>query len=187
MNPDAPLRIPPRLAVRPRWRGLPVPYIATLKPDGEPDFRVTDVLARDKVILERRCQLCGEFLGKFIFFVGGPACASALAYYEPPCHLGCLMYAMQVCPFIAGGMEHASIAEVQAENPHIKVMADQSFTTVKSEFWVIIKATHYNLLLQSDNTVLLRPENVRGKTEPLHAQTMSAADWRGVQAKLLNA
>ncbi len=187
MKAPATVPIPPRLAARPRWHGLPVPFIATITPTGEPDFRVVDALARLHSIFFRRCQLCGETLGKAVFFVGGPQAAAGLAYFEPATHLDCLIYAMQVCPFIAGTMKHADMAVVQADNPTLKVFADATYTTEKSEWWVIVKASNYQLIQQSDETILVRPNPVVFTTDRLHAATMNAAEWAAVGQQLFNA
>ena len=118
------MRIPKRLRLRPQWRGLPIPYIALIRPDGTPDFRVTDEERRRSVIRNHLCQLCGEPLGKWFFFTGGTEAAKGNQYFEPAAHLDCLIYAMQVCPFIAGKMEHADLAKVEAANPDVKVVVD---------------------------------------------------------------
>lgn len=186
MNATA-IPIPPRLARRPLWRGLPIPYIATIGADGEPDFRLTDHDRRTHVIRHRWCQLCGQGLGNFVFFTGGPAAAQALAYFEPACHLDCLIYAMQVCPFIAGQMKHADIGKVQADHPDMVVQADASYSTVKSPYWVIIKAKGYVPFLTADQTILLRPKPVLARTGNLHAETMKAGDWLVVREWLFTA
>lgn len=182
----AKIPVPPRLESRPRWHGLPIPAIALITPDGTPDFRVTDEAKRLDVIRERRCQLCGLHLGRNLFFVGGPASATALSYYEPPAHLDCLIYAMQVCPFICGQMQHAPMADVQADNPQIRVRADVTYTTVKSEFWVIIKAGGFETFATPGGTVLLRPRPVIYKTEPLHAASLDTWHWRQLRTILFN-
>lgn len=185
MKPSIP--IPSKLASRPRWHGLPIPYIATIKPDGEPDFRVTDEMQRQRVLFERRCQLCGEPLGRNLFFTGGPETARVTTYFEPPAHLDCLIYAMQVCPFIAGKMEHAPVEEVQRDNPHLKVMVDETYSTVKSEHWVIVKARGFELVQTKGGTILVQPKPVISFTNKLHAPTMDAAAWRRVHKELFHA
>lgn len=176
--------IPPKLASRPRWHGLPIPFIATIKPDGEPDFRVIHEIGRQQVIFARRCQLCGCALGRNIFFAGGPEAARVNTYFEPATHLECLIYAMQVCPFIAGKMEHAPVDEVQRDNPHLKVVVDETYSSVKSEYWVIIKARGFELVQTPTGTILVQPKPVIYFTAKLHPPTMDAAAWRRVQRDL---
>lgn len=178
--------IPRRLAGRPRWRGLPIPAVTFITPGGEPDFRVTDEKARLRVIAERHCQLCNEPLGRFIFFAGGTEAAKALLYFEPAAHLECLLYAMQVCPFIAGTMQHADIAEVKADNPGVQIKADATFSPIKSEWWVIIKAGGYEAALSQDATILVRPNPFLGRTPPLKAEVMSSDDWAVIGRHLMS-
>lgn len=185
------LRIPKRLKQRPQWRGLPIPYIALIKPDGQPDFRVTDEHKRRSVIVNHWCQLCGEPLGKWMFFVGGTEAAKANQYFEPAAHLDCLIYAMQVCPFIAGKIEHADLEKVQKqyEQPiarsvtdpegkvKIQVSADETFSAVRNPYWVIKKANGYGGVRTKQGTVLLVPW-VFKETPPIHAETMTPREWR---------
>lgn len=180
-----PFRVPRRLRVRPQFKGLPIPYVALIGEDGLPDFRVTDEGKRRSVILNRWCQLCGEPLGKWFFFTGGTECAKNNCYFEPACHLDCLLYAMQVCPFIIGKMEHAPIAKVQADNPHVAVHADSTFAPNRNPYWVIKKATGWKIGRTRDNTVLLMPLGVVKETKPLHPETMTAADWKEVEDYLI--
>lgn len=178
------VKVPRRLKARPKWKGLPIPYIALIRDDGTPDFRVTNELARREVISNHRCQLCGEPLGKWFFFTGGPAAAAQNAYFEPACHLDCLVYAMQVCPFIVGKMEHADLAKVQADNPDVTVAVDETYTSVKSEAWVITKSNGWRVIRTKGGTFLIQP-HVLKRTGLLYPQKMTAADWDKVKEELL--
>jgi hypothetical protein len=188
--------IPKHLQGRPLWRGLPIPYIALVRPDGTPDFRVTDEATRRRVMMNGLCQLCGERLGKWVFFVGGTEAAKANAYFEPAAHLDCLLYAMQVCPFIAGKIEHADLDKIQAQyaNPigrtathegvAITVHADDTFATKRNPLWVIKKARGWSYVKTRDGVILCVP-TVFKATGPLHAETMNASDWADVRGMLL--
>lgn len=174
--------IPRHLEARPRFRGLPIPYIALIKEDGQPDFRVTDELNRREVMANRNCQLCNGQLGKYIFFVGGTEAAKHNQYFEPATHLDCLIYAMQVCPFIVGRIEHADPGKIQSQlGEDIKVHVSQAYTVVKNPYWVIKKATHYGLWEVAPNEILVIPKGIIYQTPPLHAETMDAEDWSEVR------
>src|SRR5262245_17927108 len=86
-----------RLPISPA--GYPVPwFVATIK--GEPDFRV---IGPDKIARAVRadlCWLCGQTLGRFKAFVGGPMCAVNRTSAEPPSHRECAEYAVRACPFL---------------------------------------------------------------------------------------
>jgi len=186
---------------RPRYRGLPIPFIALVRPDGKPDFRVVDEEARRRVLNNRWCQLCGEPLGKWVFFIGGTEAAKANHYFEPPTHLDCVIYAMQVCPFIVGRIEHVDLGKIEKEyegktfarsvtdpasgRVGIQVHADETFSAVRNPYWVIKKAADWHYALTPDRTLLVVPEAVNKTTEPLHAESMSAADWEKVEQELI--
>jgi hypothetical protein len=175
---------PKRLKVRPQWRGLPIPYIALIDAQGQPDFRVTDENKRASVIRNRWCQLCGEPLGKWMFFVGGPEAAKANQYFEPAAHLDCLIYAMQVCPFIVGRIEHADVNKIAAKHEGTGIEVVKEVIPARNPYWVIKKATSYSLLKAQGGNILLYPHAVK-ETKPLHAESMTPADWRKVMKELL--
>ena len=178
-------REPKRLKQRPHWRGLAIPYIATIRDDGQPDFRVTDHVKRLVVIKWRQCQLCGQPLGKWCFFVGGPVSAKQNAYFEPACHLDCLIYAMQVCPFIVGTKpEHADLEKVKAANPDRVVLVDDSYVATNTETWIIKKADGWTYTKTQGGTILLQP-NVVKETDLLRPKTMTIGDWNRVMKELL--
>jgi hypothetical protein len=165
-----------------------VPYIALIKEDGQPDFRVTDELNRRQVMAQRLCQLCSAPLGKYIFFVGGTEAALHNQYFEPAAHLDCLIYAMQVCPFIVGRIEHADPGKIQKQlGEDIKVHVSQAYTVVKNPYWVIKKALNYKLWEVAPREILVIPEDIIYSTPPLHAETMGPEEWEAVSEILTKA
>jgi hypothetical protein len=103
------LKRPPRMRhLKEDHRGFVVPWFVSWakngKPceygEGEPDFRAADTRKFKRALAERRCWLCGEMLGVNLAFVIGPMCAVTRVTSEPPCHLECATYAVQVCPFL---------------------------------------------------------------------------------------
>lgn len=183
--------IPKRLQERPRWRGLPIPFIAFIGSNDEPDFRIIDQEKRMYVVIKRLCQLCGDKLGKYIFFVGGPNVAKYNQYFEPPLHLDCLIYAMQVCPFIVGKIvDHADIPKVQAKHAHeegLVISADETFKNVRDPEWVIKKATGLDIGQTSQGTILFLPTGVVCQTPDLFPDKMNAEDWEKVYNQLKEA
>lgn len=184
--------IPKRLEERPRYKGLPIPYVALIKPDGQPDFRVVFEDNRMQCICLHWCQLCGQLLGKHIFFVGGPECAKGNLYFEPATHLDCLMYAMQVCPFIAGKMEHAEVEKVRADmkaaDPTLEIHIDPTFTTVRSPWWVIKKALSYRTArYEGSQVIYVMPQGIICETEPLEAAKMGPGEWAKIEQQLKEA
>lgn len=132
-------------------RTLPVTEKGYLKPwfVKADDFRIVD---SDKAMLsinKERCWICGQaFKPAEYALVGGPECAKSRAFTEPPCHVECAEYAVQVCPFLlypgakrreAGLAPEATLAHrnassavpIKGENPgehYIFVVKDFSFS-----------------------------------------------------------
>jgi hypothetical protein len=185
MNTEVP--IPKRLQERPFHRGLPIPYIAFIAQDGVPDFRVIDQDKRMEVAVHRQCQLCGQPLGRFMFFVGGPGAAAANQYFEPPLHMSCLIYAMQVCPFIVGKiLEHADIGKVQKKHTDAVVTADETFLNVRQPEWVIKKALDFQFAITPQKTILFLPRKILAQTGYLYPDKMGPEDWELVVHNLKN-
>ena len=180
------LKPPKRLRQRPQHKGLPVPYITMILDDGKPDFRVTDEKKRISVIANGWCQLCGEPLGKAFFFTGGIDAAKANLYFEPASHLDCLTYAMQVCPFIVGRINHADTNKLksQYDNSGINIIEDDVFAAKRNPWWVIKKADRWRHTFSPGGTLLLEPHEIL-TTNRLHPETMTAADWHAVFSALL--
>lgn len=104
MNDPKSFPIPDRMKGLPRdKRGFPVPCIVQYDAHGVPQFTVNNALIKQQVMLGRRCGICGGELGLFCWSVGGPNSAFHPngAYIDPPMHRECLVYAMNVCPYLA--------------------------------------------------------------------------------------
>lgn len=100
MNTDIP--IPKRLQKRPKFHGIPIPFTALIRPDGTPDFKVTDRRSWNACVTANRCGLCGEkLLKKQYYFIGGELSCQSGIFYDPPMHRECAEYAFKVCPFLA--------------------------------------------------------------------------------------
>lgn len=99
--------IPPRLAERPRYKGLPITFVTFVDQHGVPDFKVLNAPMTALCANERRCALCGHKLEEEIVFAGGPACEEYHQFLDPPMHEECCRYAFVTCPFIALGRDYA--------------------------------------------------------------------------------
>ena len=98
--------LPSTLASRPRTSiGLPIPYVAALRPDGTADFTVIDAERALGAARSRRCALCGAGLGYWLAFLGGPQSARTRTFVDGPAHEDCLLAAVRLCPYLA---RHAS-------------------------------------------------------------------------------
>ena len=99
--------LPAGLAARPRdtKRGVPIPYVS-VHDDGEDGQQRVDYVAINGArVLEcardRLCGLCGQGLGYWIAFLGGPRAAEHRRYLDPPMHEECARAAIALCPHIA--------------------------------------------------------------------------------------
>ncbi len=109
-------------------RGYPVPFFVKCV-NGSYDFRVMDVEAGLRALRVGLCWICGQKLGRFVAFVGGPKSELTCGFADLPSHLDCATFAAQTCPFMvlpaarmrtADLPEEASLLPAQtAENPGI--------------------------------------------------------------------
>jgi hypothetical protein len=98
---DVPL--PPGLDQRPKdARGYPVTFVTLIDPEtGRPDFTTIDGAAILQCVQHDLCGLCGlEHDGPYAF-IGGPLSCENHNFLDPPMHVACAEYAMQVCPHLA--------------------------------------------------------------------------------------
>jgi hypothetical protein len=94
--------LPDGLVRRPRdRRGLPIPFVQALNDDGTPDFTAVDATLAWKAGEERRCGLCGESIGYWVAFIGGPKSVQHRAFLDPPMHPECAHAAVRLCPHMA--------------------------------------------------------------------------------------
>ena len=94
------VEMPDRIAALPtNHAGYPVPWFVAWV-DGKPDFRLMDEEKIILALLDRRCWICGNDMGRVQTYVVGPMCAVNRISAEPPSHTECAVYAARVCPFI---------------------------------------------------------------------------------------
>lgn len=150
--------VPARLASRPRdARGFPVPAFALVRPDGTPDFRVTDVKAWERAARMRTCSLCAEPLGRHLAFVGGPLSHQNRLFLDLPMHRDCAEYALQVCPFLAAPrFAYAEADKVHVEGVHVQTSEVVSLQRPEV-FWLGI-TTNYKLTRLPDGTIAAKAE-----------------------------
>lgn len=95
------IEVPARMAKLPRNKaGYVVPWFVA-EINGEPDFRVVRVDGCADAVRFELCWLCGQHLGRWSAFVIGPMCSVNRVSAEPPSHIECAEYAVQVCPFLS--------------------------------------------------------------------------------------
>lgn len=102
MNQTVPLPRRMREMQRDR-RGYPVPYIVLRDKRGQPHFAINDITRQRECLNRLRCPICGKRLEKTFWFAGGPVSAfhAMGAYIDSAMHEECMVYALQVCPYLA--------------------------------------------------------------------------------------
>lgn len=110
------------------------------------DFRITDSDKAGLSVMKKACWICGNpFPTPRYAMVGDAMSATIRIYKEPPCHLECAEYAMQVCPFIlypnakrrSAGLEYEATVEHLNEGAAIMLEADnpgEFYISVVSDF-----------------------------------------------------
>jgi hypothetical protein len=96
--------MPPRVARLPQdARGYAIPWNVLRGVDGEPIFTVNDDRKYGLALRLGLCPICGERLGRWKWFVGGPRSAFDPNgwYFDLPGHHECEQYALTVCPYLA--------------------------------------------------------------------------------------
>jgi hypothetical protein len=69
--------------------------------DGVFDFRFMGHEKFVEALKWNKCWICGQRLGVNRTFVAGPMCCITRTQPEPPSHLECARWAVQVCPFLS--------------------------------------------------------------------------------------
>jgi hypothetical protein len=93
-----------------QWGGVGIPWFVpwtateserpTEPPDGRPRFELPARRERfDRALRERRCWICGDYLGAVVTFVTQPHWVVQGFAGEPPCHRDCAQFAAQHCPY----------------------------------------------------------------------------------------
>ncbi len=124
-------------------RGYPIPYTVMRDKDGRPHFTVNEEHKRQHVIKKGLCPICGRKLLKRRALVGGPKSAfdPAGAYIDPPMHVECARYALQVCPWLAAPsytkrIDAKTIDPKKVDND--VVLADPSMDPSRPELFVMV-------------------------------------------------
>lgn len=141
--------IPPRLAGRPVFRGMAVPYIVKILDDGTPDFKIQEEAIRVECLVRKKCALCGQPLDEEFVFIGGASCAKQGLFIDPANHEECALYAAAACPFLAKGTGYAKnpknadaiIEIVSDKRPKVMILYyTRSFEIVRLSGHIVAKA-----------------------------------------------
>jgi hypothetical protein len=151
MTDDVP--VPPRLASRPRdRRGYVVPYAQFVDRDGVPQFQVMDDVQVQNCLTRRCCGLCGQPMGKHIYFIGGDLCVRNGFFHDPPMHRECAEYALRACPHLARVKgRYGPIPEIEGG-----VVVVGAVSTIKVETFALMHGSAFTWSRDRTGMVLIK-------------------------------
>lgn len=133
--------MPARMSRLPRdARGFPIPYAQFIGQDGKPDFRVLDGDKVGHCLRFRLCGLCGEQMGRHMFFIGGPLCVANGLFHDPPMHRECAEFALRACVHLASSKGRYSTAPYPS-GPGLKVVEGAMISDEKVEWFALMHTT----------------------------------------------
>ena len=132
---------PARIARLPHdKRGYPIPWNVLRAEDGTPFFTVNDDRKARTALGQKLCPICGERLGKWLWFVGGPRSAFDPNgwYIDLPGHHECEQFALATCPYLAAPKYLGRIDVVNPEKlPDVaRVLLDETIISDRPEVMV---------------------------------------------------
>lgn len=149
--------IPAYLKDRPRWSGFPIPFTTLIKPDGSPDFRVTDQQQWAKCVTRGLCGLCGQALVYWQAFIGGEKCKETHLFFDPAMHIECAEFAAKACPFIVGIKGYSIKTDRDAT-------ADRLISSERPKLMYLFKTRGYDLV-KVDGKIYIKAQPFKFVTE----------------------
>lgn len=145
------------LMTRPRYKGMPIPWVQSYKADGvTPDFTAVDPAKVLEAAKRRLCGLCGQKMGWWVAFIGGPQSTAMGTYSDPAMHPECAHQALTLCPHIAlqGTQRARKLRPGLAETP--------GFVTEKPKNWCVLITRSYEVKGEGDHWYIKagRPKKV---------------------------
>jgi hypothetical protein len=134
---------PDRIARLPHdSRGLPIPWNVLRGPDGTPFFTVNDDRRAWRALREHLCPLCGERLGRWLWWVGGPLSAFDPNgwYLDLPGHHDCITFALAACPYLAAPkyIGRIDVANPSKLPPEARILLDETMITDRPDVFVCV-------------------------------------------------
>jgi hypothetical protein len=86
-------------------RGFPIPWFVHCEPGQTPDLRIASGEKREIGFRDDLCWVCGQPLGKFRVFLGGPQSVKHCCFSDWCCHEKCAIFSAMFCPFVNGSMQ----------------------------------------------------------------------------------
>lgn len=143
-------------------RGYPIPWNVLRGKDGAGIFTVNSEEKHLVALQKSLCPLCGERLGQWKWFLGGPLSAfhPGGCYLDLPGHRDCIEYALQVCPYLALPRYIGRIDVPNPANLPLKVpfLVDQTVIPERPELFVAVASSHIEMLPNPPLLPKVRPK-----------------------------
>jgi hypothetical protein len=137
-------------------RGYPIFFSVQSDTERPSNHKILNPKRRIICASERRCNVCGEKLGYWLAFLGGPMCVDQRAFADAPMHPECAEYSLRVCPFLA--------TDLQYSDPEIMRRAystteDKYASRVKPKYVVLYltRGYEYRFLSADGSMMTFRP------------------------------
>lgn len=98
-----------------------IPFFATTRTDGTPDFKVINEKNRLRCANENLCWICGLPLEYWIIFIGGPKAIEQRLFVDGPMHPECAEISIKECPFLRGDKDYAEVIDLSKHEEGVEV------------------------------------------------------------------
>jgi hypothetical protein len=136
------MTVPERIAKLPKDpRGYPIPWNVLRGDDGTPFFTVNDDRKHWQALRCGLCPICGERLGRWRWWVGGPRSAfdPAGCYLDLPGHHECIQFSLATCPYLAMPKYLGRVDVVHPEKlPVAPIFLDETMIPERPEVFVAV-------------------------------------------------
>lgn len=145
--------MPERIARLPRDpRGFPIPWNVLRGEEGRAFFTINDEEKHQRAIRSELCPICGERLGRWRWFTGGPRSAfdPRGAYIDLPAHHECAQFALVTCPWLAlpryRGMLAEGVIPHSDELPDALLLQDPTMIPERPALFVSVASDQMTIL-----------------------------------------
>jgi hypothetical protein len=135
-------------------RGYPIPWTVLRNAKGEPFFTVNDDRKAWKALRQKLCPICGERLGRWCWFAGGPHSAFNPHgwYIDLPGHHECVTFSLVTCPYLSMPKYLGRVDIVHPEKlpPEAKVLLDETVIPERPEVFVAAASDKVEMLVREE-------------------------------------
>jgi hypothetical protein len=156
-------KLPARIQRLPKdRRGYPIPWNVLRGLDGEPFFVVNNDVKHFEALRRELCPICGETLGKWKWFVGGPRSAFDPHgwYLDLPGHQECEEFALATCPYLSAPryLREVKIPSSKEKNlPPQAIFIDETVLPDRPEIFVSVASRWIDIQDRSPLLPYVRP------------------------------